>query len=256
MESNVRTICRPQSTLRAVDNGTGDAIALAALIVSVITAGFTLYWTRRLEYEKWRRGAALEVMSRFIANSTNLLHQTGSALAKIQFEPAFAPLGNEELRAEARPFRHNIEADLYILQAICGGEVRELASEIFCFSPLDAPRSLGVRSRPPRGRLEEDTELWDHSFEIDLRLLRKAAPRTHHCGAARHKDSTPEIGLSRVGRSTGAAAAGPDRTAQATRPGSTPAIPAIRRSAPPPVPRRSRRASRRRRAWPAAPRPR
>ncbi len=131
MESNVRTICRPQSTLRAVDNGTGDAIALAALIVSVITAGFTLYWTRRLEYEKWRRGAALEVMSRFIANSTNLLHQTGSALAKIQFEPAFAPLGNEELRAEARPFRHNIEADLYILQAICGGEVRELASEIF-----------------------------------------------------------------------------------------------------------------------------
>jgi hypothetical protein len=119
---------------------TTDRIALAALIVSVVTIiisvatfAFTIHWSRKSDAEKWRRDAVTGSLSRVIANSTWLAEVGRDAFEKLQNTESNAPIGDITLRTESDRYRYGlaIERSLFDVYYSQNAPVRVALTNLF-----------------------------------------------------------------------------------------------------------------------------
>lgn len=99
---------RAASETYSYDVTTTDNIALAALIFSLLSFAFTIFWSRKSDAEKWRRDAVAGALSRIILNSTWLTEVGRDAFERLQNTQANAPISDAALRADSDRYRYGL----------------------------------------------------------------------------------------------------------------------------------------------------
>lgn len=108
-----------------------DRLALAAIIVSIGSLGFTVWWTARSEKEERRRDVLRESLRQIIANSKKLSHEHNKAFRLLHNSVQSGPLVDADRRSASDERRHEVGIELVLLRGLGSDSVGAAAQKLY-----------------------------------------------------------------------------------------------------------------------------